>query len=59
MPLPHHGVLRPLEPFAGLDEAEIDAVLETAATHRFAVGAVRDPHRLLLIADEIEPGLPG
>ena len=38
MPVPHHSVLKQLPPFARLDEGEIDAVLETAATQRYEAG---------------------
>lgn len=38
MPVPHHSVLKQLSPFARLDEGEINAVLETAASHRYSAG---------------------
>lgn len=38
MPVPHRSVLKQLPPFARLDEGEIDAVLATAATHRYEPG---------------------
>lgn len=39
MLLPHHSVLQQLTPFARLDEAEINAVLTTAVSHRHEVGS--------------------
>jgi CRP-like cAMP-binding protein len=39
MLIPHHSVLRQLPPFARLDEADINAILASAASYRYEAGS--------------------